>query len=83
MFGQFVIQQVPYNTKLSIEAGQRAGHDANKNIYSVHGGHPVPTWEQFLEGSDNKQCPIQFRCVYFSNDCQDFVHKHPAKSHYT
>ena len=25
------------------------------------------------------QCLIQLLCGYFSNDCQDFVHKHPAK----
>ena len=73
-----------YNTKLSIKAderAQRAGHYANKK-YIVHGGHPVPTRKQFLEVSDNKQCLIQFPCGYFSNDCQDFVHKHPAKSLY-
>ena len=51
-------------------------------IYTVHGGHPAPTWKQFLEVFDNKQCLIQLLCGYFSNDSQDFVHKHPAKSQY-
>ena len=39
-----------YNTKLSIKADERARravHYANKNIYSVNGGHPVPPWKTF------------------------------------
>ena len=38
-----------YNTKRSIKAVElacRPGHDANKNICSVHGGYPVPPWKK-------------------------------------